>query len=155
MYCVSEMKLNVGVQCPPNSSDRRTGRTNMWSVRFASFPAGLKCPMLLPQGSKLTLARWPVASGFAVGPVKSAIHWPGWPVKFWNPTSEITWFSANLSYRMNQCQQFKIEYINIRVHESNIERDFVLTIYKRASESLVGPVEFRLHWFGGPVGWKC
>ena len=24
----------------------------------------------------------PVASGFAVGPVKSAIHWPGWPVKF-------------------------------------------------------------------------
>ena len=56
------------------------------------------------QGSKLTLVRWPVASGFAVGPVKSAIHWPGWPVKFWKPTSEITWFSANLSYRMNQCQ---------------------------------------------------
>ena len=24
----------------------------------------------------------PVARGFAVGPVKSAIHWPGWPVKF-------------------------------------------------------------------------
>ena len=34
------------------------------------------------QGSKLTLVRWPVASGFAVGPVKSSIHWPGWPVKF-------------------------------------------------------------------------
>ena len=26
----------------------RTGRTNMWLVKFASFPAGLKCPMLLP-----------------------------------------------------------------------------------------------------------
>ena len=25
------------------------------------------------QGSKLTLVRWPVASGFAVGPVKSVI----------------------------------------------------------------------------------
>ena len=58
------------------------------------------------QGSKLTLVRWPMASGFAVGPVKSAIHWPGLPVKFWNPTSEITWFSANLSFRMNQCQHF-------------------------------------------------
>ena len=34
------------------------------------------------QGSKLTLVRWPMASGFAVRPVKSAIHWPGWPVKF-------------------------------------------------------------------------
>ena len=42
--------------------------------------------------------------------------------------------------------------IIIRVHESNIERDFVLTFYKRASESLVGPVELRLHWSDGPVG---
>ena len=50
---------------------------------------------------------------------------------------------------------FLIEYIDIRVHESNIERNFVLTFYKRASESLVGPVEFRLDWSGGPVGWKC
>ena len=33
-------------QCPPNSSDRQTGRTNMWSVRFASFPVGPNCPML-------------------------------------------------------------------------------------------------------------
>ena len=24
----------------------------------------------------------PVASGFAVWPVKSAIHWPGWPIEF-------------------------------------------------------------------------
>ena len=36
--------------------------------------------------------------------------------------------------------------------ELDIERDFVFTFYKRASESLVGPVEFRLHWSGGPVG---
>ena len=34
------------LQCPPNSSDRRTGRTNMWTVRFASFPVGPNCPML-------------------------------------------------------------------------------------------------------------
>ena len=34
------------------------------------------------QGSKLTLVRWPVASGFPVGPVESVLHWPGWPVKF-------------------------------------------------------------------------
>ena len=34
------------------------------------------------QGSKLTLVRWPVASGFSVGPVESVLHWPGWPVKF-------------------------------------------------------------------------
>ena len=43
----------------------------------------------------------------------------------------------------------------INTTELNIERDFVFTFYKwatRASESLVGPVEFRLHWFGGPVG---
>ena len=33
-----------------------------------------------------------------------------------------------------------IEYIDIRVHVSNIDRDLVLTFYKRASESLVGPV---------------
>ena len=52
--------------------------------------------------------------------------------------------------------------IDKRVHEidnhvQNIERDIVFTFYKRASESLVGPVEFRLHWSGGPVhvGWKC
>ena len=32
-------------QCPPNSSYRRTGRTNMWSVRFASFPAILLKPL--------------------------------------------------------------------------------------------------------------
>ena len=44
-----------------------------------------------------------------------------------------------------------IEYIDIRVHEIdkhactelNIERDVVFTFYKRASESLVRPVEFR------------
>ena len=34
-----------------------------------------------PQGSKLTLVRWPMVSGFPVGPVKSVLHWPGWPVK--------------------------------------------------------------------------
>ena len=34
------------------------------------------------QGSKLTLVRWPVASGFPVGPVESVLHWPGWPAKF-------------------------------------------------------------------------
>ena len=33
----------------------------------------------------------------------------------------------------------------------NIKRDFVFTFYKWASESLVGPVEFRLHWSDGPV----
>ena len=36
--------------------------------------------------------------------------------------------------------------------ELDIERGFVFTFYKRASESLVGPVEFRLHWSGGPEG---
>ena len=35
--------------------------------------------LLSQQESKLTLGRWPVV--FAVGPVKFAIHWPGWPVK--------------------------------------------------------------------------
>ena len=35
----------------------------------------------LLQGLKLTLVRWPVASGFPVGPVESDLHWPGWPVK--------------------------------------------------------------------------
>ena len=39
------------------------------------------------KGSKLTLVRWPVASGFPVGPVESVLHWPGWQVKFKNPTS--------------------------------------------------------------------
>ena len=36
------------------------------------------------QGSKLTLSlvRWPVASGFPVGPVESVLNWPGWTVKF-------------------------------------------------------------------------
>ena len=38
--------------------------------------------LLCNQGSKLTLVRWPMASGFPVGPVKSVLHWPGWPVKF-------------------------------------------------------------------------
>ena len=81
---------------------------------------------------------------------------PVGPLKFWNPTSEITCFSINLSYRMNQCHHFNwIHWYLIRVHELIIERDFVLTFYKRASESLVGPVEFWWHWSGGPVGWKC
>ena len=31
----------------------------------------------------------------------------------------------------------------------------IYTFYKRASESLVGPVKSILHWSGGPVGWKC
>ena len=31
----------------------------------------------------------------------------------------------------------------------------IYTFYRRASESLVGPVESMLHWSGGPVGWKC
>ena len=34
----------------------------------------------------------------------------------------------------------------------HVERDFVFTFYKRASESLAGPVEFRFHWSCGPVG---
>ena len=59
---------------------------------------------IVSQGSKLALVRWPVASGFAVGPEKSAIHWLSWLVKFWNPTSEFTWLSANFSHRMNQCK---------------------------------------------------
>ena len=54
------------------------------------------------QGSKLTLVRWPVTSGFPVGPVESVMHWPGWPVKFYNPSSEFTWFSVNFSFRINQ-----------------------------------------------------
>ena len=29
-------KLKYFTQCPPNSSDRRTGRTNMWSVQFVA-----------------------------------------------------------------------------------------------------------------------
>ena len=45
----------------------------MWTLRLLSEYL---------QGSKLTLARWPVASGFPVGPVESVLHWPGWPVKF-------------------------------------------------------------------------
>ena len=117
---------------------------------------------VLTQGSKLTLVRWPVASGFSVGPVKSAINWPGWFVKFWNPTSEFTWLIANFSYWMNlYCKYFnwihwyKGAWDWQTCTELNIERDVVFTIYKRASESLVGPVEFRLHWSGGPVGWKC
>ena len=31
----------------------------------------------------------------------------------------------------------------------------IFTFCKQASESFVGPVEFRQHWYGGPVGWKC
>ena len=54
------------------------------------------------QGSKLTLVRWPVASGFPVGPVESVLHWPGWPVKFKNPTFEFTWFLVNFNYRIKQ-----------------------------------------------------
>ena len=91
----------------------------------------------------------PVARGkwFCCRASESAIHWPGWPVKFWNPISEFTWFIL-------------IEYIDIRLHNKHIrieyiEIDFVFTFYKWASESMVGPVEFRLHWSGGPVGWKC
>ena len=36
--------------------------------------------------------------------------------------------------------------------ELDIERDFVFTFYKWASESLAGPVEIRFHSSGGPVG---
>ena len=37
--------------------------------------------------------------------------------------------------------------------ELNFEKGNVFTLYiKWASKSLVGPVEFRLHWSGGPVG---
>ena len=37
-----------------------------------------------------------------------------------------------------------------------IQQNFKLeeSSHMRASESLVGPVEFILHWPGGPVGWK-
>ena len=59
------------------------------------------------QGSKLTLVRWPVASGgFPVGPVESVLHWPGWPVKFLNPTSEFILFSVNFSLRINKYKYF-------------------------------------------------
>ena len=65
---------------------------------FFVFLLSLSSRIIFIQGSKLTLVRWPVASGFPVGPVESVLHWPGWPVKFQNPTSELTWISVNFSY---------------------------------------------------------
>ena len=61
-----------------------------------------KSTIVNSQGSKLTLVRdsWPVVLLSGKWNLLSTDHWPGWPLKFWNPTSEFTWLSANLSYRL-------------------------------------------------------
>ena len=135
------------------SRNQIPGWPNLRMAEYNLLVLQCTCYMYMSQGSKLTLVRWPVASGYSVGPVKSTINWPGWPVKFWNPTSEFTWLIANSSYWMNlYCKYFnwihwyKGAWDWQTCTELNIERVVVFTFYKRASESLVGPVEFRLHW---------
>ena len=45
------------------------------------FPENYSCSVMCRGRNKhWSGGPWPVV--FAVGPVKSAIHWPGWPVKF-------------------------------------------------------------------------
>ena len=54
---------------------------------------------------------------------------------------------------MNQCK-YLIEYSDITVHDKHnrieFEKGIVFTLYKWASKSSVGPVEFSLHWSGMP-----
>ena len=56
-------------QCPPNSSDRRTERTKVRSVRFARCLAGPVCQMLVPSLCmllRISADRWSLVSACTI-----------------------------------------------------------------------------------------